>query len=246
MQDTAPTTIDLAIRSYGRDSHAHSHAFAQLVLPLSGSLEIDIEGQGARLDRMRAACVPAGLRHAQESQYANRSLIVDVPVQGLDAQARERLSARGFLPVTPAAAHLIGYMSAALANDSATRRTDLWTPLLLDALFETPARPASRLASLLAQAEAAPFGWSVADMAVRAGMSTSRLHALFRQELDTTPHAWLSERRLECVCQWLLGSDLPIAEIAYRAGFSDQSALTRALRKHCGMTPAQYRRQARH
>jgi AraC-like DNA-binding protein len=81
-------------------------------------------------------------------------------------------------------------------------------------------------------------------MAAHAGVSVSRLHALFRAELDSTPAAWLWGRRLDCVRQWLVGSDRPIAELAFRAGFADQSALTRALRRATGMTPAAYRRRA--
>ena len=80
-------------------------------------------------------------------------------------------------------------------------------------------------------------------MARASGVSVSRLHALFREELDTTPHAWLLEQRLVKAREWLATTEAPIAEIALRAGFSEQSALTRALRKATGMTPAAYRRQ---
>jgi AraC-like DNA-binding protein len=43
----------------------------------------------------------------------------------------------------------------------------------------------------------------------------------------------------------LSSTDLSIAELAYRLGYADQSALTRAMRKAIGLTPAAYRRQAR-
>ena len=237
--DTPPPAI--SIRSYGTDGHAHAHDFAQLVLPLAGSLDIELEGQGARLDRTRAAYVPAGTRHAQEGRQPNRFLVVDLP----GAQAADSLAARRFVTVTPAAAHLIDYMGAALEGGAPARNTALWTPLLLDALAEAPPRPVSRLAGLLAaMGTEHALGWTVADMAAQARLSTSRLHAVFREELGTTPHAWLAERRLEQVLRWLATTELPIAEIALRAGFSDQSALTRAVRKACGMTPAAYRRQA--
>lgn len=239
--DTPPPAI--SIRSYGTDGHAHAHAhdFAQLVLPLAGSLDIELEGQGARLDRTRAAYVPTGTRHAQEGRQPNRFLVVDLP----GAQAADSLAARRFVTVTPAAAHLIDYMGAALEGGAPARNTALWTPLLLDALAEAPPRPVSRLAGLLAaMGTEHALGWTVADMAAQARLSTSRLHAVFREELGTTPHAWLAERRLEQVLRWLATTELPIAEIALRAGFSDQSALTRAVRKACGMTPAAYRRKA--
>jgi transcriptional regulator GlxA family with amidase domain len=79
-------------------------------------------------------------------------------------------------------------------------------------------------------------------MAQAAGVGVSRLHALFRSELDTSPHAWLLALRLERACAWLAGSARPIADVALAAGFSDQSALTRAMRDSLGVTPAAYRR----
>ena len=69
---------------------------------------------------------------------------------------------------------------------------------------------------------------TVAGLALRAGLSTSRLHALFLKEVGATPHAWISERRLTLARQLLADSTHSIAEIAYRAGYADQSALTRA------------------
>lgn len=59
------------------------------------------------------------------------------------------------------------------------------------------------------------------------------------------PQAWLAERRISHVRKWLAESDLPIADLALRAGYADQSALTRAMQRLTGLTPAAYRRQTR-
>jgi AraC-like DNA-binding protein len=98
----------------------------------------------------------------------------------------------------------------------------------------------------MAAIEAEPgLPWTTVTMAERAKLSVSRLHTLFRTELDTTPRAWLAEVRLRRVSEWLRQSDRSIAELAYRGGFADQSALTRAMRRKTGLTPAAYRRQNR-
>lgn len=73
----------------------------------------------------------------------------------------------------------------------------------------------------------------------------SRLHALSRSEWGLSPQAWLAERRIGHVRKWLTESDLPIADLALRAGYADQSALTRAMQRLTGLTPAAYRRQTR-
>ena len=73
-------------------------------------------------------------------------------------------------------------------------------------------------------------------------ISDSRLHALFLEEFGLPPHRWLAGLRMDKVCALLTNSTLPIAEIALQAGFSDQTALTRAMRNAVGETPAAYRR----
>jgi transcriptional regulator GlxA family with amidase domain len=86
--------------------------------------------------------------------------------------------------------------------------------------------------------------WTTESMARQACLSVSRLHALFRHELDTTPATWLSQVRLQLVREWLVQTSRPIAELSLAAGYSDQNAMTRAMRKASGITPAALRRQA--
>jgi AraC-like DNA-binding protein len=248
-----PSTVDLHLRSYGQPGAPDRHDFAQLVLPLRGALLLDVEGRTGRLDPLHAGFVPPGAWHDQGGEEANRSIIVDIGVGDLAPGAGERLFERPFAPLGPASRKLIEFMALMLAADSGSVPPSVrssvvrgWVPLLVDTLALDAPRPASRLAALLARIEAEPgLAWTTETMAKSLGIGVSRLHALFREEHDTTPHAWLLDHRLARARDWLASSATPIAEIALRAGFSEQSALTRALRKATGMTPAAYRREHR-
>lgn len=237
-------TYSIALRSYGTQSTADSHDFAQIVLPLAGELSMDIAGREALLDRSVAAYVEAGSRHDQVSAVANRSLILDLPASDFVA---DRLAKRPYMSVTPEATHLIDYMGSLVTKAGVgTHKLKLWVPLLVDALLGEAPQVPSRLASLIAAVESnLSKPWTVDIMAERVGVSASRLHALFQESLDKSPRAWLTDLRLEQVCRLLATTDVSIAELAYRSGYADQSALTRALRKATGLTPAAYRRQAR-
>jgi AraC-like DNA-binding protein len=245
-----PSTVDLHLRSYGQPGEPDRHDFGQLVLPVNGSLLLDVEGRQGRLDPLHAGFVAPGAWHAQHGDAGNRSIIVDIGAAELPPGAGERLFERPFAPLGPASRKLVEFMALMLKADSADSGSappsvvQGWVPLLLDTLTLDAPRPASRLVALLARIEADPgSAWTTASMARFAGCSVSRLHTLFREELDTSPHSWLLAHRLERAREWLASTALPIAEIALRAGFSEQSALTRALRKATGMTPAAYRRQ---
>ena len=243
----ATTPVAVHIRSYGELRDADRHDFAQLVLPLAGSLLLDIEGRTRQLDLLRGAVVAPRAWHAQGFQGANRSLIVDLDWAGVDPGLGDRLLERPFRPLGPAARKLVEFMGIMVdAGQPAASTLSGWLPLLLDTLVLDAPRPASRLAALLARIELEPgLAWTTETMAKAAGLSVSRLHALFREELDASPHGWLLDLRMARVRAWLAQTDDPIAAIALRAGFGDQSALTRALKKATGQTPAEYRRAHR-
>jgi AraC-like DNA-binding protein len=240
-----PLTVDLHVRSYDRIRSADRHAYAQLVLPLDGVVALEIAGRERAVDPLRAAFVPPGAWHSQYADRANRSLIVDIGAGAIDAVVAERLHERPFTDMGPEARKLVDFMALLAARQAATpAMLSGWTRLLLDTLVLDAPRSRSRLDVLLARVEANPGApWTTATMARCAALSPSRLHALFRAELDTTPRDWLLQLRLARMCEWLAGTGDPIAELALRAGFSDQSALTRAMRRTLGVTPADYRRQ---
>jgi transcriptional regulator GlxA family with amidase domain len=72
-------------------------------------------------------------------------------------------------------------------------------------------------------------------------VSARRLATLFRATYGTTLHARLAEVRLRHALSLLEATALPIAEIAARTGYYDQSALTRHLKTALGTTPAAVR-----
>lgn len=248
--DTPPfpdLDLHLHLRSYGAERAPDRHAYAQLVLPVGGALLLEIEGRESRLDPLHGACVASDAWHTQCALGRNHSLILDVGAGALRHGRWDRLFERPFPVLGPGARKLVDFMHGMhAAGTLAPAILRGWAPLLLDTLALDAPQPVSRLAALLARVEAAPGRpWTTAAMADAAGLSVSRLHALFRSELDTSPHAWLLAVRLQRAQDWLAEEARTIADVALAAGFSDQSALTRALRTATGQTPAAYRRAAR-
>ena len=245
---SAPASFGVTVRSYGQWSSVHWHDFAQLVLPLSGSLAIDIAGVQMILDRQGAAYVEMGRRHAQESHSDNRFLVVEFDPGELRPRLAERWAREPLLDLSRVAevSSLIQYMDQSIAKGNVPgSRVRLWASLLFDAFLGGEPAAHSRLAALLSRIEANPASpWTAASMAALVGVSASRLHALFLEELNTTPHAWIRDLRLGRVKEWLATTRWSIAEIAYRAGYADQSALTRAMREVTGLTPAAWRRRS--
>lgn len=244
MKVISPLFADVDIRSYGETRRSGRHGFAQLVLPVSGELQLDIEGAQKKLNPLHGAVVPAGAWHSQRSVVDNRSLILDVDQAAIMQGRWQCLLDRRFTAISAAARKLIQFMQISVEGGTAQPAlVRAWVPLLLDTMALGTPRVGSRLTALLAQIEANPsLPWTTHSMAQFARMSVSRLHALFREEFDISPHAWLLHKRLDLACELLTYTGRTITDIALSTGFSEQSVLTRAMRQHMDITPAAYRR----
>jgi transcriptional regulator GlxA family with amidase domain len=67
----------------------------------------------------------------------------------------------------------------------------------------------------------------------------------FKQSVGVTPHHYLTQKRLELAQALLTKTELPLSEIAYAAGFSDQSHLARHFRHTLSTTPRAFRHSRR-
>jgi AraC-like DNA-binding protein len=85
---------------------------------------------------------------------------------------------------------------------------------------------------------------TLADLAAVAGLTQFQLIGLFRKGVGMTPHAYLTQIRLESA-RASLRRAMPIAEVAIQAGFYDQAALTRIFKRCYGITPMQFVQAAR-
>lgn len=84
---------------------------------------------------------------------------------------------------------------------------------------------------------------TLAQIAAAGAVGQSKCCKLFGRYLAMTPNAYLNQCRLERSRELLLGSSLPISEIAGAVGYSGASYFAESFRKWYGMTPTEYRRQ---
>jgi AraC-like DNA-binding protein len=85
----------------------------------------------------------------------------------------------------------------------------------------------------------------VETLANHAGMSTDQLERAFSHALGTSPKQYVLRARVEEAATQLATTNLPVAEVAARCGYYDQSHLTRQFAAITGLTPRRYRASAR-
>jgi len=80
---------------------------------------------------------------------------------------------------------------------------------------------------------------SLAELAAAAGASRHRLTRLFRAAFGVPPHRFQISQRLRAA-RALLEQGIPVADVAQRTGFTDQSHLVRHFRRSIGFAPSRY------
>jgi len=73
-------------------------------------------------------------------------------------------------------------------------------------------------------------------------LSVSHFARAFRQTFGKPPYRWLIERRIDKATALMTHSRLPIADIALRCGFADQSGFNRSFKRIHGVAPGIWRR----
>lgn len=83
---------------------------------------------------------------------------------------------------------------------------------------------------------------TLAEVATECGLSLAHFSKAFKASVGVTPHGWLQARRLDRAKDLLRRSGIPLAQVAVRCGFADQSHFSRIFKRTVGMTPGAWRR----
>lgn len=84
---------------------------------------------------------------------------------------------------------------------------------------------------------------SLAELASAACVSKFHLCRIFRDEMGTTPHAFLQNRRVAEAVRMMHETTASLEDIAFRTGFASGASLSGALRRRYGKGPAAFRRR---
>lgn len=241
--------------------HAHRHDRPTFAVMLEGGFELQFTSPGIR-DR-RLSCPtgtiftePAGEQHANTLYETGARVLVVQP----------DLSAEMFKPVRAMLSDRINHFRHGRIQADARRlareiqEPDSLSHLAMEALaldmlaeaarIEAPDADVAGVSPWFRKAEeyiheqfrAAP---RIRDVAEVAGVHPAHLASVFRRVYDVPLGTYMRRLRVEWVADRLVATDEEISTLAYRAGFADQSHLTRTFKRATGWTPGAYRRASR-
>lgn len=135
---------------------------------------------------------------------------------------------------TSAAAHEAGYRACKRCLPEAAPGSPAW-----DVRGDTAARAMRLIASGVVEREGVP------GLAARLGYSSRHLTRLLTTELGAGPLALARAHRAHTARMLLVGTDMPIADVAFAAGFQSIRQCNDTIREVFGLTPGELRARRR-
>lgn len=84
------------------------------------------------------------------------------------------------------------------------------------------------------------------DLANHIHVSQNHLARLFRREVGMSIADYITKERMKLAFDLLKNTDLPVGDVALRAGYENYSYFLTLFRRNTGMRPSEYRKQQRH
>ena len=86
--------------------------------------------------------------------------------------------------------------------------------------------------------------WTLENLAREIGMSRAALARRFKELVGQPMFEYLTRLRMQQARELLVETQLPIYAVAQRVGYESDLSFTKTFRKHTGLTPTRFRKQA--
>ncbi len=75
------------------------------------------------------------------------------------------------------------------------------------------------------------------DLAIAVALSLRQLQRIFKEELDSSPHQFITMIKMEKAAELLRSGNQQVSEVAYATGFNDPAYFSRVFKKYFGVSP---------
>jgi|OM-RGC.v1.011712421 AraC-type DNA-binding domain-containing proteins len=217
------------------DPHAHHHT--QIVIPFSGSLELEVNGRQSIIEKGSAALISQTQKHHHYAQKQNECIVVN-NIPSWDSEAEVQSS---FINLTSETLQLLPFLKH-LSSHSSVEEHKLETSLaLLGLLLPLPKTKLTRSAQLFKKAESILSNTpniKIKALAEQLHISHSALHSLFIKHANTTPKQFQQSRLADKIEQLLISDPhQTLDELAFTLNLPDPTSLARIYKRVRNTSP---------
>lgn len=224
---------ELHFRQYSDEVISHQHDGQwQVVLSLSGQMEINMYRQHFLLNAGNGIVIPPSVNHAFSGQLGNQNYVLEMPATAQWA-LNEKMTQ---FSLTPSAIGLLNW----LQNFPQAPEHNFAVARLLLAQLKPENKWIDALSQWIEVRLHLPI--SCEDIAMAFCMSVSTLQRRIKAETQLTVMQFLLQKRMEAAASLLLSNN-SIEQIALSVGYDSHSAFSQAFRKFHHQTPNEYRQR---
>jgi len=226
-------------RSYGAQAIHHAHAYHQLILPLTGRLNLELEKQEIKLSNDRFCFLPSDYIHGFSAKGDNQFVVMDIP---------ERLSCKNN-----------GLLRSYKIDQAMDTRWDAIRSLLVAEIDQGKTGDLHALLNYIwsmmdreIELESVSFmkkniskPITMKDLALLENYHPAYFAEWFYGKMGKTPQAFFRKLKVERAKELMEKTNDNLLQIALAVGYGQQSSLTRLFIREEGMSPSEYRKQIR-
>lgn len=231
----------LSIRSYSRMRKGHTHDYHQLVLPLRGVINIEVESYSGKVAPGECVVIKQQQIHHFTANQDARFVVADMSVLTENLLKSDIL----VFSITPPLRTYLSFIEKQLENQANVK--------LEQAMFNTfvmlleqqgqSKQLDHRIRAVVAHIlENLAEKLLIKDLAKIACLSVTQFKKIFREQLGLSVSKYITQERMEKAKALLMNTDYPIHIIAERAGYQDLSAFSRRFSSYYGLSPREFSR----
>lgn len=231
----------LSIRSYNRQRKGHCHDYHQLVLPLRGAINIEVESYKGKVTPGECVVVKAGEMHHFDAETEARFVVADCAQLPAGMLTSDTI----VFTLNPPLLQFLAFVEAQLKFQINQQVESLMFDTFYRLLEEQRLlrQVDFRIREALEYIDAnLTDDLSINKLASIACLSPTQFKKLFRQQTDSTVAQHITNLRMEKAQALLLHTDYPMQIIAELVGYSDLSAFSRRFSQHFGISPSRFSR----
>ncbi|WP_339721223.1 AraC family transcriptional regulator [uncultured Paraglaciecola sp.] len=229
----------LSIRSYNRQRKGHVHNFQQLVLPLRGVINIELEAYSGKVAPGECVVIKQGQMHHFTANQEAKFVVADLLELPESFLSTDNL----VFSITPPLISFLGFIEKQLENQV--------NPKLEQSMFDTfvllleeqqQFRQLDHRIRLVVEyvLENIAENLSVETLAKVACLSQTQFKKVFTQQVGLSVSKHITKERMEKAKALLMHTDYSIQIIAEQVGYADLSAFSRRFSQYYGLSPSEF------
>jgi AraC-like DNA-binding protein len=237
-------TNRIDLRSYHTESCSHAHDFAQLVLPVSGSMELEVGHYSGVVNDDIGVYIAPNEQHCFAGSQKNLFLVIDITTKN---HLHDESSQSNILNLTTSTKKFIQFTHHYLEHNE----RDFFTDSLINQLlfhFTASSFSPEPDPSVMKAKHWIDFYFAdsvdVSRVAKHCYLSVSQLQRRFKQEIGCGIAEYWRMKKLQHAKRLLSQKNFSIEAIAFEVGYENLPAFSRRFSKVFGESPSQWRTKA--